>query len=189
MTEYEWLTCEDRDLMLRFLRRSDVDLYLIAQRHVDRIDNRHQHLLSLTRRTNKLCCDVIREVIGTPFWKTLRRELGSCNALVREWLHAANGLKPPWCTPRVTAFAKSIVKTRCYEDVPLLADYLVESGCNDEILIRHFQQEMKCPLCSDLRQDDFTGNCLKCGASGKAPGWIPKPVPCQEGCWVLRLLV
>jgi hypothetical protein len=50
-------------------------------------------------------------------------------------------LCPSWTTPTVTAFAKSIYKERCFQDLPNLADALEKAGCTDADILNHCRTE------------------------------------------------
>lgn len=45
-----------------------------------------------------------------------------------------------WLTSTVTALAQSIYDDRAFHQLPILADALEESGCADEVILRHCRQ-------------------------------------------------
>jgi hypothetical protein len=61
--------------------------------------------------------DLVREVIGNPFQKAT--------------------LDPGWRTSDVTQLAHAIYEERAFERMPILADALMDAGCDDDNLIGH----------------------------------------------------
>jgi hypothetical protein len=64
-----------------------------------------------------ILCDLLRCVLGNPFRSVV--------------------LDRSWRTPAVVALARTVYEERRFEDLPLLADALEESGCTDAAILSH----------------------------------------------------
>lgn len=212
MTEYEWLACEKPLLMLRRLQERDAGLGENLN-HLCRKKLGWSNVVVTTesmRHIDKPSCDLIREVVGNPFrpiyhvkdylndpranyhvQATAQTSTRKHQELIKELNNRI--FLPEWLTPRVQAFAQGIVDSERYCDVPVLADLLEEVGCDNEEILRHLRQEVWCPECKGTGEywkksydgsGPFPFQCTDC----KTTGWLPKPVPCQKGCWALRLI-
>lgn len=207
MTEYEWLTCTDNpSRMLQLLDAHFKDLHLLALRTCVAHNASVHTCEALGFKLSDYRCHAIREVVGNPFRPLLKTATVKkpCNACSRDWGHSYCGVckgtqyvraleSPPWITSRVRSFARGITESGRYDDVPGLADVLEEEGCPDGGILRHLRQEVQCTDCmgkGTYWKKDHGGSgpfplqCTVC----KTTGWVPKPVPCRAGCWVLRLI-
>lgn len=153
-------------------------------------------------------CDLIREVVGNPFrpiyhvkdylndprasyhvQATAQTSTREHQELIKELNNRV--FLPEWLTGDVYYFAANIVESGDYQDVDVLADFLEEAGCDNEEILRHLRQEVRCPewLVKPIDEWFETKKCSSLTRHTCNSGWHPKPVPCQAGCWVLRLLV
>jgi hypothetical protein len=71
-------------------------------------------------KMSPLFCDLLREVFGNPFRPPKMED---------EWRHANDR-----CVPRL---ADTIYGQRRWADLPLLADALIDAGCDQEELLAH----------------------------------------------------
>jgi hypothetical protein len=62
-------------------------------------------------------CDLIREVLGNPFRPVT--------------------IAPQWRTPAVVALAQVIAEDRAWEQMPILADALLDAGCDEAAILEH----------------------------------------------------
>lgn len=72
------------------------------------------------RATGRLACDLLREIIGDPFYPVQLQPV---------WLAANDGV--------VLSLASHIKADRAYEEMPILADALEDAGCHDSRLLEH----------------------------------------------------
>jgi hypothetical protein len=66
---------------------------------------------------NLILADLLRDIIGNPFGPVT--------------------LDPTWLTPKVKATAQKIYDDRAFDRLPILADSLVESGCDNAEILSH----------------------------------------------------
>jgi hypothetical protein len=91
-----------------------------------------------------------------------------------------------WLTPTVVAMARGIDEERAFERMPVLADFLEESGCMDEAILDHLRAMVPCPICfgvgEDERQPPWNRRCSACNGKGEVPAqhW--------RGCHILDML-
>lgn len=125
-----------------------------------------------------LACHQIREYIGDPFIN-----VAECSSKL------INGkFVIPWRSERVLSFARGIMQSGKFEDILVLSDLLEETGCTNQQVIKHFRQKILCTECDGIGGFEIdTGDWIHCKNCNK--GWIPKPVPCDSNCWLLRLLL
>lgn len=72
-----------------------------------------------TRDVGARHCDLIRDVFGNPFRPVT--------------------IDPRWCSSTVLDLARTIYDDRGWERMPILADALMDAGCDSEDLIKHCQ--------------------------------------------------
>jgi hypothetical protein len=72
---------------------------------------------------SKLFCDLLREIFGNPF-----RPLS---------------IKSSWLTSHVKDLAKTIYEERDFDRMPILADALIDAGCNEEEILTHCHSTQK----------------------------------------------
>lgn len=194
MNEYDWLTCEDAGALLRYLYENQTQLYSICRPLLPDIKG---------DRFNVLPSNFIREVVGNPFRPVASYHCQWCETELKQPIsdHCPEcntydgehgfwySVTPPefsWLTDSVRAFAQNITNSGDYNSVDVLADMLEEAGCDNEEILRHLRGEVRCAECGgdEIAIRDGPIFCTVCCNSC----WLPKPVPCQPGCWVLRLL-
>ncbi len=64
-------------------------------------------------------CDLLRDIFNNPFRPIT--------------------LEPSWLTPTVTALAQQIYDYRAFDRLPILADSLVKSGCDNQGILDHLR--------------------------------------------------
>jgi hypothetical protein len=69
-------------------------------------------------------CALLREIVGNPF-RALQR--------AGDWLR--------WNRGTVREMARTIADERRFDELPILADALVEAGCDSEAILRHCREE------------------------------------------------
>jgi hypothetical protein len=125
MTEAEWLTATDPIPMLEFLKgkASDRKLRLFAVACCRRIWPR----LTMVPRYTILAGDSasaqlgsLRDIFGNPFRPVT--------------------LNPSWLTSTVLALANGIYNDKAFDQMPILADVLMDSGCDNEDILNHCRQ-------------------------------------------------
>lgn len=108
------------------------------------------------------------------------------------------GRDVPWLTPTVTQLAETIYQDHTFDHLPILADLLEESGCDNADILNHCRGQEKCPHCGgrgkvvgssprgehDLDAATITvaSTCGYCGGLGCTQ------LTHARGCWVLDLL-
>jgi hypothetical protein len=110
MTEVEWANCIDPKPMLNLLRRSRADIRLV----------RLLDALRLTVSEEETICRFIRELFRHPSRPSVADP---------KWLTWNDGI--------VRKMAQTIYERRCFADLPILADALLDAGCDDDELLRH----------------------------------------------------
>lgn len=65
-------------------------------------------------------CDLVREVLGNPFRPAK--------------------IQPEWRTPSVLALARNIYEERAFDRLPILADALMDVGCDDDEILAHCRE-------------------------------------------------
>jgi len=84
-------------------------------------------------------------------------------------------VKPLWLTDTVTKIARQIYADRAFDLLPVLADALLDAGCEDEAILNHCRGRDPGPLGFEGSDHTITVQRL-CG-------------PHARGCWVLDLLL
>lgn len=113
---------------------------------------------------------------------------------------ATGQLSPDWITwndGTVRRLARAIYDEGRWQDLPLLADALLDAGCDSEELIRHCQGYERCWLCAQVGANPQADACSVCGQLGAqgpfgrpcAPGWVPLRGPHARGCWAVDLVL
>lgn len=121
----------------------------------------------------KAACDVLRELSGDPF-----------NPVA---------LDPTWLTSTVVALAGCIYDQRAFDQMPILADALMDAGCDSEPLLRHCRGLRRCRRCGGSGRSTYdhgywpppTEPCPDCTAAG----WVPLDTPHARGCWVIDAIL
>ncbi len=127
---------------------------------------------------------LLRDVFGNPWAQK------SPVGLYRDWFC--------WNDSTVPRLARQIYEERAWERMPLLADALLDAGCDDEELMRHCRGMERCLECLGTGIMHYVADgvkharwrvpldapCDQCGS-----GWIPLRGPHVRGCHVLDLLM
>jgi hypothetical protein len=71
----------------------------------------------LARQERAAQCDLLRDVFGNPF-----RPAANDNS---------------WRTADTVGLARAIYEDRAFDRLPLLADALMDAGCDDEVVVAH----------------------------------------------------
>lgn len=155
--------------------------------------------------------NLVREIFGNPFQPVdiynTRREMHSGAQPVYITT------EPGWLTPKVLRVGGAIYEARSFDDMPQFGDLLEESGCTNEVILRHCRQQELCTFCKGAVRDlaglsvinwmDMTPDkdvreailaSVRSGAMCQVKctcesGWVPKRHPCVRGCWVLDLVL
>lgn len=90
-----------------------------------------------------------------------------------------------WNDGTVPRIARGIYEERAWGRMPVLADALLDSGCDDEGLLRHCRGEERCPIVPVYIPDN--GHTCYCDCKGT--GWLPLRGPHVRGCWCVDLLL
>lgn len=114
-----------------------------------------------------------------------------CHADGPFWADVVHGEKWPWLAwndGTIPHLARSIHDSGRFEDMAILADALVEAGCQEEELIAHCRNLERCWKClgADIasRPRDWDIVCPECHGTG----WTPLRGPHVPGCWLTTLL-
>lgn len=113
-------------------------------------------------------CDVMRDVFGDPFAEEVQ-------------------IDPRWLSSTVLDLAKTINDNRFFERMPILADALMDAGCDNEDILRHCHGFAPC-ICyfrDPINKDGSLKNCNKC--NNKL--FVNKQIEHVQGCWVLEMLM
>ncbi|MFQ3650708.1 MAG: hypothetical protein SNJ75_10265 [Gemmataceae bacterium] len=72
-----------------------------------------------------------------------------CNFLRDVWGNPFDGvfLQPHWRTAEVRQLAEWIYRERCWQEMPYLADALLDAGCEDGRVLEHCRQAVHCRGC------------------------------------------
>lgn len=136
-------------------------------------------------RNRAHAADMIREVFGNPFRRPRQ------------------DARPEWLTPEIVNHATAIYWERKYEELPILADFVADQGCDDEVLLVHLRHgeshRSHCETCQGwnvfcghcagsgrfirLAQAEV-GSCRFCGGTGRQR----KSPEHHRGCWALDRL-
>lgn len=197
MTDREWLTSKSSQAMLQHL-------YGLQMLATSRTDQEEEEF-----------CNTLRENFGNPNKDVLLGELligrlVSCEACSRDSVDnckvcGGDGVVQtpsyvPWITHRVVAFINSIKDTptnnKDPEMVAALADMLEECGCRNQEILQHLRGKAPCAICdSSGRLEEDSGGFTPWGEPiadwvtcefCNGEGWVSKPVPCTNTCWVLN---
>src|SRR5206468_2781034 len=119
MTEAEWLACADPGQMLRYLERTEArpsvrKLTLFARAcRAARGAGRRRALGGARRRQAAL----VRDLAGNPFRPA--------------------GFDPAWASADAVGLARGIYEDGAFDRLPLLADALMDAGCDQEDILAH----------------------------------------------------
>jgi uncharacterized C2H2 Zn-finger protein len=117
---------------------------------------------------------------------------------VRKWRQRDEWLT--WNDGMVRRIAESIYQVRAWDDMPILADALLEAGCTDEDIVRHSQGEERgpgdwhrCRGCGSVyRHIHKYSSCDNPGCEGEdsdeVAKWRPLRGPHCRGCFVIDAL-
>jgi hypothetical protein len=127
----------------------------------------------------RLLSDVLSDILGSPHQPAVARA---------EWL--------TWNDGAVRKIAETIYQGRAFDHMPILADALEESGCNDQDMILHCRGFVRCNVCSGtgIMPDGSVfwepgSACDRCASSANPmTGWCRLNTPHVLGCWVIDLL-
>ena len=156
---------------------------------------------SVSTKLASLQATLLRTIVGNP-WRPVtlpegRKECSWCGgAGTRRVVRTTMTCLPcdgrgwfattcPWLTWKdgtIPKMTQVIYDERMWDQMPMLADALEESGCRDEVILRWCRGQEWCWLCTadELR----SSACPECHCSG----WIPRHGPSVRGDWVLDLL-
>jgi hypothetical protein len=200
MTEHEWLTCDDPQRMLTWLR--DADRTCRKPQHGSRplVSDRKLRLFACA--CCRLCKDQARRDAADRYeddlqglgldaeqWATnwtAPHFLGVSSALRAAMLRevAGNPFRPvkadfgaPWYV-HARVLASATYAERDWRTLGVLADALEEAGCQEELLLRHLRGEEPCWVDHDAQPG------LECGFP-----WKPLRGPHVRGCWAVDLVL
>jgi hypothetical protein len=74
-------------------------------------------------KENEPLSNIVRDIFGSRFYRVV--------------------IDPRWLSSTVLDLARTIDNEHCYERMPILADALMDAGCDDEALLNHSQQPVK----------------------------------------------
>jgi hypothetical protein len=165
MTEAEWLACTDPTPMLEFLqgKASARKLLLLTVACWYRYENlskskadwaateaseqRAESLAGASRREEKRTRQEMNFAIGFIAKRSLKARRGE-RAVQASLLRCIFGnpfrpiaADPSWLTSTVVGLADAIYNDRAFDRLPILADALVESGCDNPDILRHCRSE------------------------------------------------
>jgi hypothetical protein len=92
------------------------------------------------------------------------------------------------CVPKL---ARAVFDGRRFDDLPILADALEESGCQDRQILDHCRGVERCDCPCGLGKvtlryaEEHRLCCLRCGGTGR----VPPGCGHVRGCWVLDLIL
>ncbi len=140
---------------------------------------------------------LLREVFGNPWVSYVWCDPGPPNTCrratdIKRWL--SNDILR-WNDGTVPRLARGIYEERAWERMPLLADALLDAGCDDEELIRHCRGEERCPDCFGSGKEGYRHRHGKHGPgyyecqTCETRQWIPLRGPHARGCWALDLIL
>ena len=128
---------------------------------------------------------LLRDVFGNPFRPVALTDLKPGDGLPADrgvWPLPA----PAWLTPTVQAIARRCYDERDFTGLPVLADALEETGCQEEAILQHLRGFERCWECAATRGEG--GLVIHCGPC-RNTGWRPLRGEHVRGCWVLDLLL
>jgi hypothetical protein len=81
---------------------------------------------------------------GRKLWEQLPPTENVAPHFLRDIL--GNPFRPPapdpgWLTPNAQAVAQLVYETRAFDELPILADALVDAGCDDQAILAHCRSE------------------------------------------------
>lgn len=123
---------------------------------------------------------LLREIVGNP-WRLMTDELLYLSNM-RHVGHKDYNIDVPWLTwndGTVPRIAQSIYDRRAFEEMPILADALMDAGCQDDAILMHCRGMEPCWKLVKGTRYPFD----------KTRGWRPLRSPHVRGCWVLDLLL
>jgi hypothetical protein len=125
---------------------------------------------------NIIKCDIIKCLFGNPF-----RQIGE-NILSKrfdnQWLK--------WNNQTVINLAKEIYNNRQFQNMPILADALLEAGCDIIDIVKHCQGFRRCFFCLGYGHKLFKlARCKECNGNG----WLKDSGIHYRGCNVLDIIL
>lgn len=136
---------------------------------------------------------LLREIFGNPFrpvvWdRSADAAFGmECNEAFADCRHpfvALSGGTLRWNDGAAPKIAQSIYNGRRFEDMPVLADALLDAGCENEVILAHCRGMGRCS-CGGRHLFGKGRSHAACGGSG----WIPLGAGHARGCWVIDLIL
>jgi hypothetical protein len=137
---------------------------------------------------------LLREVFGNPFRPPWALWEGMTGDKPAEFAWRIKALQPllHWHDGTVPSMAQRIYDERRWDDMPILADALIDAGCEDGDLLRHCRGEEWCDRCGGLGTRKVQvgrrvarDRCLACDGTG----WQPLRGPHARGCWAVDLIL
>jgi len=137
MTEQEWLTSDDPQAMLEYLRllASDRDLSGTPPYTLSATDHMMAFAATPIERPDKASTAVfIRDIFGNPFRSFVVDGMGN----IWRGEHVAIGKDAlAWNDGLVRKIAQTIYDEQRFEDMPILCDALEEAGCSNADILTH----------------------------------------------------
>lgn len=151
---------------------------------------------------------IFRDVVGNPFkkvkwWKNRKNMVDLGPGTHESWV-PYDHVKPwlVWNDRTVTKLARKIYDEQAFHEMPLLADALLDAGCDDESVLEHCRGN-KCRLCNgrgvierpiicgpDLSEEEMRRIADEAGSPIICPSCRNiKPNFHVRGCWVLDLIL
>lgn len=140
MTESEWLACDDPVRMFDYLGQQQYNerrirrFYRFASLGAKKVGNyriildqhwNHKYGFAWDQNDEKAKCSIIRDIFYNPF-----RPLPTITPSLLTWNDAT-----------IPKLAQQIYDERRFEDMPILADALIDAGCRDEEILSHCRSE------------------------------------------------
>jgi len=182
--------------LVTFSEFSNISMYLVMRTH----DMMGATALELAaERPNDLDAHYFREIFGNPFdpvpvycnvcdeattvgpgYCAFGTGQGSCQGMT--WRPGID-----WYEPWMSTLAEAIYKNEEFDELPKLADCLLDKGCADEALVKHLQGFEPCVKTSYPPFPNNMAEAWTCADCNNTE-WRPLRVPHVKGCWALDVL-
>lgn len=164
--------------------------------------------------------DLLRELVGNPFRPVEASHKPMCGVHGHDLECEDCGVKlynrkvedvcrfppPKWLSSKIVSIAEDIYNDSDFDALPILADMLEESGCDNDNLLKHLHGYSLCTVCIGSGKvktgfSNFTAqpnisttagysvpvldHCKHCNKTGR----VPLPIPHARGCWALDNLL